>query len=124
MNRVLVIDDDRPIADLLAIALTKMGYSVMTASGGHEGLRLFQRESFDLVITDIVMPDGDGHEVAQEIRQSGRPWTPIIAMSGTPWLLEGQFDSVLPKPFGLDALAVAVAQVMSASPVDREASHA
>jgi len=124
MDRVLVIDDDRPIAELLKTALTKMGYQVKTASGGHEGLWLFEREFFDLVITDIMMPDMDGHAVAHEIRSSDRPWTPIIAMSGTPWLLEGEFDSVLSKPFGLDALAVAVARVLSVSPVARQASYA
>ena len=76
-----------------------------TASGGQEGLQLFENELFDLVITDIRMPDIDGHEVARHIRSSDRPLTPIIAMSGTPWLLEGnEFDSVFPKPFSIHTL--------------------
>jgi DNA-binding response OmpR family regulator len=124
MDRVLVIDDDRPVAELLKTALTKMGYEVKTASGGREGLHLFQREPFDLVITDVIMPDMDGHTVAHEIRSSDRPWIPIIGISGTPWLLEGEFDSVLSKPFGLKALGVAVANVLSVSPLAQEASHA
>ena len=123
MDRILVIDDDRLIAELIKTALMKMGYQVKTASGGREGLGLFQKEFFDLVITDIMMPDMDGHKVTREIRTSDRPWTPIIAMSGTPWLLQGDFDSVLSKPFGMDALAVTVAQVLSGPSVTMQVSR-
>jgi two-component system response regulator VanR len=123
MDRVLVIDDDKPIAELLKEALTKMGYRVQTAPGGREGLRLFEKEIFDLVITDVIMPDIDGRSVAKRIRDSDRPWIPVMGISGTPWLLEGEFDSVLPKPFGLKALALAVTNLLSASSVTREASQ-
>lgn len=122
MYRILVIDDNRPITELLKAALTKMGYQVKTASGGCEGIRLFQGELFDLVITDIIMPDMDGRTVAKQIRSSDRPWTPIIGMSGTPWLLDGEFDSILPKPFGLEVLGITVAEVLSDRNNKREAS--
>jgi CheY-like chemotaxis protein len=124
MQRVLVIDDDALIAKLLDEALTTMGYQVRTASGGSEGLQIFQQEAFDLVITDVIMPGMDGHTVAKKIRSSDRPWTPIIGISGTPWLLDGEFDSVLAKPFGFKALGVAVASLLSATQTDQAASGA
>ena len=123
MDRVLVIDDDKPIAELLKLALEKMGYHVRTASGGREGLHLFEKELFDLVITDVVMPDVDGRSVAQYIKSSDRPWIPVMGISGTPWLLEGQFDSVMPKPFGLKALALEVAKLLSVTSTSREVSQ-
>jgi DNA-binding response OmpR family regulator len=105
MHHVLVIDDEESVSRVLQLGLTKFGYEAKTAARGREGLRLFGDEDFDLVITDIVMPDMDGYEVARHIRGSDRPGTPIIAISGTPWLLENDaFDRVLSKPFSLKTL--------------------
>ena len=81
MYRVLIIDDEKMILDMLRQALSLSGYNVETASEGQEGLQMFENGMFDLVITDILMPGIDGHGVAQYIRNSGRPQTPIIAMS-------------------------------------------
>ncbi|MBW1704008.1 MAG: response regulator [Deltaproteobacteria bacterium] len=112
MNNVLVIDDEKMIADMLRKALTIYGYNVETASEGKEGLRMFEAESFDLVITDIRMPDIDGIEVARCIRSSDKPHTPIIAMSGTPWLMNGNgFDFTIPKPFSIQTLMDAVKEL-------------
>jgi len=105
MCNVLVIDDEHMISEMLRQVLTFSGYDVETASGGHEGLQLFEKGLFDVVITDILMPDLDGHDVARHIRNSKRPHTPIIAISGTPWLLDGdEFDSTIPKPFEIKTL--------------------
>jgi len=105
MYNVLVIDDEKMISDMLQQALTRFGYSVETAPGGKEGLQMYENGDFHLVITDIRMPDIDGHDVVQHIRNSDRPNTPIIGMSGTPWLLDGNgFDYTLPKPFDIYTL--------------------
>ena len=105
MYNVLVIDNEKSVSKLLRQALKMSGYTVKTASGGLEGIRMFENGFFDLVITDISMPDIDGHSVARHIRTSHRPLTPIIAISGTPWLLQGdEFDSVFSKPFSLYTL--------------------
>ena len=114
MHHVLVIDDEESVSQVLELGLTRFGFQTQAALGGHEGLRLFDEGAFDLVITDILMPDMDGYEVARRIRKSDRPRTPIIAISGTPWLLDDsqEFDCVLPKPFSLNALAEAVEGVM------------
>ena len=113
MYRVLIIDDEKMILDMLRQALSLSGYNVETASEGQEGLQMFENGVFDLVITDVLMPGIDGHGVARYIRNSGRPQTPIIAMSGTPWLMDGgEFDSVFPKPFSIYTLLNAVDELM------------
>jgi DNA-binding response OmpR family regulator len=82
---------------------------VETALDGKEGIRKFDRGSFDMVITDYVMPEVNGQAVLQHIRNSSRHRTPIIGMSGTPWLLQGTgFDLVLAKPFPLSKLVDSV----------------
>jgi CheY-like chemotaxis protein len=113
MHHVLVIDDEESVSRVLQLGLTRFGYEAKTALRGREGLRLFDDEAFDLVITDVLMPDMDGYEVARYIRNSDRPHTPIIGISGTPWLLDDdQFDRVLSKPFSLKTLAEVVEDLM------------
>ncbi|MCJ7830467.1 MAG: response regulator [Desulfobacterales bacterium] len=105
-HRVLVIDDQVSVAEILREFLTGVGYQVNTASGGHEGLRMFEATHFDVVITDVRMGDLDGLAVARHIRNSAKPGTPVIGISGTPWLLDDdKFDSVLSKPFSLKSLS-------------------
>ncbi len=107
MGTVLVIDDEEFVRDVVKAALARFGYRVETAADGHQGIRKFDEGAFDVVITDIRMPGVDGREVAEHIRNSQRQWTPIIAISATPWLIEDGldgFDSILAKPFPLKDL--------------------
>jgi CheY-like chemotaxis protein len=106
MCHILVIDDEKAILDIIKIVLSEAGYEVETALDGHEGIKKFDNGQFDLVITDINMPEIDGRKVVEHIRNSDRPFTPIIGVSGTPWLLENiPFDAVFTKPFTLKDLA-------------------
>ncbi len=124
MHNVLLIEDEAPVLRLLEEMLSRFGYQVQTAFGGREGVRLFDSGFYDLVITDIVMPDLDGHEVARHIRRSDRPHTPIIAISGTPLFLgSDQFDQVLAKPFPLKALIGAVENLVDPPLTSHAASH-
>lgn len=105
MNRILVIDDESCILDLIREALTKFGYTVETASNGRQGVQRLKNASFDLVLTDMCMPDLDGACIVRQVRRSSNPLTPVIGISGTPWLLEGaDCDAILSKPFPLQAL--------------------
>jgi DNA-binding response OmpR family regulator len=106
MCHILVIDDEKNILEMIKMALTKFGHDVETASDGKEGIQKFDEKWFDLVITDIKMPRLDGNGVLQYIRNSERQSTPVIGISGTPWMLEGtRFDAVLAKPFLIKTLA-------------------
>ena len=105
MNRILVIDDEQSISDLIQEALTRFGYTVETASNGRQGLQRLQGGAFDLIVTDMYMPDLDGACIVRHVRSSSRPYTPVIGISGTPWRLEdADCDAVLPKPFPLQTL--------------------
>ncbi len=109
MNHILVIDDEQPILAVIQQVLMRSGYEVEVASDGKEGIQKFDQGHFDLVLTDLKMPEVDGIGVLQHIRNSARGLTPIIGFSGTPWLLkECDFDVVFPKPFQLKDLVTAV----------------
>jgi len=81
MARILVIDDDEQVLDMLYQSLTREGYDVLRASNGEQGLRLYRQEPVDLIITDIIMPEKEGIETIIELRQDF-PDVKIIAMSG------------------------------------------
>ncbi len=109
MNHILVIDDEQAILEVIQQVLMRFGYDVEVASDGKEGIQKFDKGHFDLVLTDLRMPEVDGIGVLQHIRNSKRGLTPIIGFSGTPWLLkDSDFDIVFPKPFQLKDLVTAV----------------
>ena len=100
MCNVLVIDDEQMILSLVEQVLHRLDYTVETAKNGRSGIDKFDNGAYDLVITDICMPDTDGNQVVNHIRRSTRHQTPVIGMSGTPWKLSNHmFDRVLAKPF-------------------------
>jgi CheY-like chemotaxis protein len=119
MYNILVIEDEKLVSDMLQKVITRLGYNVQTASGGQEGLQMFEKAPFDLVITNIRMPGIDGHSVARHIRNSDKPRTPIIGITASPWLLDGNefdtfiFDYFIPKPFHIQALSDAITEVTS-----------
>ena len=81
MNRILVIDDDDDFRKMLALTLTRAGYDVMEAPNGREGLKIYQSNRIDLVITDIFMPEKEGIETIIELKEFDRD-SKIIAVSG------------------------------------------
>jgi CheY-like chemotaxis protein len=81
VQRVLIIDDDRRVADTARAILEREGYDVVVAEDGSAGLRALQDGRFDLAIVDLFMPVMDGLETTRELRRLA-PVMPIIAMSG------------------------------------------
>ena len=110
MHNLLIIDDEDIIINLLHDYFSQLGYSVVTAKDGSEGIDLFNASpNFDLVITDINMPGIDGNAVAKSIRLSQRTKVPIVGMSGYNDKAEGElFDFMLAKPFNLKELMALV----------------
>jgi two-component system response regulator ResD len=103
MHRILVIDDEPNIRSILSALLEKLGYDVEVAEDGEKGVKLFnEMGNFDLVISDIRMPNMDGNEVARYIRNSDKSGTPLIAITAFPEELQQEmFDASLSKPFKL-----------------------
>jgi len=115
---ILAIDDQEIIRELLSGMLIQLGYSVTVCSSGIEGVEAFEKKHYDLVITDIGLPDIDGWAVAEKIR--GRVSDiPIIMISG--WGLGQEvekasqmgIDHILPKPFRLENLSELIEKVKS-----------
>lgn len=81
MARILLIDDNEQVRDMIGELLRTEGFEVEVASDGAEGLKAFRNKKADLVITDVVMPEKEGLEVIAEIKQMA-PETKLIAVSG------------------------------------------
>jgi len=112
MYNILVIDDEESIVRMISMALTKCGFNVETTTDSLEGIKEFDKGHFDLVITDILMPGLDGNGVVQHIRNSRKQFTPVIGVSGTPWLLEdSDFDAVLSKPSSIKTMVDTVKNI-------------
>jgi CheY-like chemotaxis protein/anti-sigma regulatory factor (Ser/Thr protein kinase) len=80
MKRILIVDDDPDVHDLLKIALKETGRYLESAFDGIEGLKKFGAAHWDLVITDVIMPGMDGMELLERIRKM-RPETPVVVMT-------------------------------------------
>ena len=91
MPTLLVVDDSDALLDRVQEILLGAGFQVVVASSGFDAIKLLHRVRFDLIVTDIYMADGDGYDVLQAVRKSGKK-IPIIAMSANPV----EFDSLGP----------------------------
>jgi YesN/AraC family two-component response regulator len=96
MNKVLVIDDEKPTLVMFRLTLSAYGYMVFTAENGIEGLEVFERERPPLVLTDIKMPGMDGIEVLKRIKEVD-PRAEVIVITG-----HGDMDLAI-KALNLDA---------------------
>jgi CheY-like chemotaxis protein len=124
MCTILVIDDEKGIAQVIHEILTLLGHEVEVAGNGSEGIRKFEKKDFDVVITDIMMPGIDGNSVARHIRSSGGSSPAIIGISGTPWLLDNSdFDHVMTKPFPLQTLVETVQHLFDEGRYPRESNR-
>ena len=81
MSTILIIDDDVQLNLMLKSAFELKGYTVDTACSGKQAKSLYQKNSYDVIITDIIMPDGDGFEVILDLRRMGMS-DRTIAISG------------------------------------------
>ena len=104
MQTILIVEDEKRVADLLKIGLEENGYQTMVAYDGAMGLRLFQSNSFQQVISDIILPKLDGFELCKEIRKVNEriPILMLTALGSADDKLEGfdaGADDYMVKPF-------------------------
>jgi len=122
MANILLVDDDAPLVNAQSEFLRRAGYTVSTAANGKEAMDLVADNDFDLVITDLIMPEKEGLETIAELRRIA-PKIKIIAMSGGTVMI-GAKDSLsmaqmfgasftLAKPFSGQTLITAITQVLS-----------
>lgn len=116
MRKILVIDDEKEIVELIKKGFEEESYEVLTAYNGHDGLRLLESKELSLVILDIMMPGINGMEVCKRIRSFSN--IPIIMVSAKSQeqdkisgLLEGA-DDYMTKPFSVaELIARATSQI-------------
>ncbi|ANK61845.1 MULTISPECIES: response regulator YycF [Loigolactobacillus] len=95
-KKILVVDDEKPISDIVKFNLTKEGYDVVTAYDGEEALEKVSEENPDLIILDLMLPKIDGLEVAREVRKDHD--MPIIMLTAK----DSEIDKVLGLEMGAD----------------------
>ncbi len=116
VGTVLVIDDEANVRDLVGEVLTAGGHRVVTASGGREGVERFGADAFDLVITDLGMPDMTGWDVIRAIRARGAR-TPVLLLTGWGDVVEApeglRVEGIVSKPFDVAKLIAAVGEALA-----------
>lgn len=120
MSKILIIDDDEQFNLMLKSALVIKGYEVDTASNGREAKVLYQSNVYDVIITDIIMPDVDGYEVILDLRRMGLGDRTIAVSGGgrtaaEDYLATAQhFDvaATFNKPVDLQALRAKVEEII------------
>lgn len=96
MEKILVMDDEKAIADIIKFNLEQDGFKVETAGDGEEGLELYNQSKPDLVILDIMMPKKDGIEVLKEIRKEST--VPVLMLTAK----DDELDKILALELGAD----------------------
>jgi two-component system OmpR family response regulator len=116
-GRVLVVDDEAPITELLSTALRYMGYEVATAATGGAALESASKSPPDLVVLDVMLPDIDGFEVCRRLRADG-DFVPVIFLTArdaeedrvTGFIRGG--DDYVTKPFSLEELTLRIGALL------------
>ncbi len=120
MKRILVIDDDAQVRQMLKQTLERAGYEVVDAADGAKGIKFYRDEPTDLVITDIIMPEKEGIETIMELKRDF-PDVKIIAVSGGGRVDPGHYleiacrlgaDRTFTKPFDRVELLEAIQQLL------------
>jgi CheY-like chemotaxis protein len=117
-QRILVVDDEPFVCDAVKMMLTFDGHVVETATNGKDGLAMFEKGKYDLVITDFSMPNMKGDELAAAIKAKS-PKQPVVMITAYAEMLESSgtpltgVDFVISKPFLLDNLREAINKVTS-----------
>ncbi len=118
-TKILVVDDDRNICDLLRLYFENEGYEVKTANDGADGVNFFKLYEPDLVLLDIMMPKKDGWQVCREIREMSQKPVIMITAKGETFDkvlgLELGADDFVVKPFDLKELSARIKAVLRRS---------
>ena len=123
MSRILIIEDEEDLRAPIRAVLERADHSVVEAANGADGIECLRQSTFDLVITDVLMPEVDGLVVIQTIAREF-PDLKVLAMSGGGMRVPAAYnltvanafgaDGILRKPFGIEELDRAVRDVLAA----------
>jgi DNA-binding NtrC family response regulator len=113
IGRVMVVDDEENIRDVLSNYLTSLGYAVVSANDGEDALNKFKKNSFDLIISDLLMPTIDGLELLKKVRDQDREVI-FLMITGYPSIetaveaiKKGAYDYIT-KPFHMEDVKIRI----------------
>ncbi|MCA9752872.1 MAG: response regulator [bacterium] len=118
-KRILVVDDQESMREMLADLLDLMGLTVSTVGSGAEALRLLEDQEVDLVITDLNMPQMDGMELMKQVK-AAHPGLPVIVITGygtfntEKQVLSNGADGYIPKPCTINRVQETVTAALGA----------
>jgi two-component system response regulator VicR len=121
-KRVVCIEDEPEMIDLVRLILSRKGFNVIGANGGIEGLETVRREHPDLVLLDLMMPDMDGWEVYQQMKaDEGLRNIPVVVVTAKAQSIDkvlglhiAKVDDYITKPFGPQELLESVEKIIGA----------
>ena len=120
-KRIICIEDDQGIIDLIKLILTRRGFEVIGAVGGREGLEMMERNAPDLVLLDLMMPDMDGWEVYHQMKaHDGMKNIPVIVVTAKAQNIDkvlgihiAKVDDYITKPFSPQELLDSIERVLT-----------
>lgn len=120
-GRIVCIEDELEMIELVRLILSRKGFEVIGANGGREGMEIVLREKPDLVLLDLMMPDMDGWEVYQQIKanEETKP-IPVIVVTAKSQSIDkvlglhiAKVDDYITKPFGPQELLESVEKILA-----------
>jgi two-component system response regulator VicR len=119
-KRILCIEDEPEMIDLIRLILSRRGFEVRGASGGKQGLEIIRKELPDLVLLDLMMPDMDGWEVYQQMKADERTkHIPVIVVTAKAQNIDkvlglhiAKVDDYIPKPFSPQELVNSIDKIL------------
>ncbi len=120
IKRILCVEDDQEMIDLIRLILGRRGFELKGAAGGREGLRMVREELPDLVLLDLMMPDMDGWEVYQQMKADEKTRNiPVIVVTAKAQNIDrvlgmhiAHVDDYITKPFSPQELLASVEKVL------------
>lgn len=115
MNQILIIEDEKSIADMVKMCLTKNGYICETVNDGMTAIKKIEEKRYDLILLDIMLPDIDGYDLIDYIKQFDIPVIFVTAKTSVPDRVKGlKFgaEDYISKPFDLEELLARVGTVL------------
>ncbi len=115
MNKILVIEDEQSIAEMIKLCLSKNGYMCETANDGMTATEKFEEKRYDLILLDIMLPDIDGYALIEYIKQFDIPVIFVTAKASVPDRVKGLklgAEDYISKPFDLEELLARVDTVL------------
>jgi len=121
MKKILIVDDDKEVLDIIKKKLTQENYEVMTASSGQEALTICKTDCPDLVLLDIAMPEMDGYNTCEKIKQNTKTkGIPVVFVTGKELLPEGIYKrcrdlgacGYISKPYTIKQLLEKITEIL------------